>query len=113
MAKANDANSTDMIWLRDALALALEALGSAALAKERLRKWLAAGELPWSCMEWKGLDAEGLAQKRREQLNAERLAVKRGVGRVIYSLPSAAYYSGDPRFWSATLGIDWEDNGAA
>ena len=116
MAQADDASST-MIWLRDALALAVDALGSKALAIERLREWLAAGILPWSCMSWKGLDVEGLAAKRQEKLDKERLAKKRrkrgnSMGYVIYSLPSAAYCSGDPRFWSATLRINWENNAA-
>ena len=75
------------------------------------------GKLPWSCMSWKGLDAEGLAEKQREKLKAERLAKKRRkqrncMGRVIYSIPSVAYCSGDPGFWRATLRINWEDNAA-
>jgi hypothetical protein len=116
MAKADDASST-MIWLRDALADAVDALGSQALAKERLTEWLATGKLPWSCTSWKGLDAEGLAEKRREKLDAEGLAEKRreqgdSMGRVIYSLPSVAYCRCDPQFWSATRRIDWEDNAA-
>ena len=63
MAKACDTTSTiDWIWLREALALAVAALGSVALAQERLIEWLAAGKLPWSCMSWWGLDAEGIAK---------------------------------------------------
>ena len=101
MAKADDKSST-MIWLRDALALAVRAFGSVVLAKERLREWLAAGELPWSCMSWNGLDAERIARLDREQ---------RGwiVGHIF---PSVAYHEGDPQFWRANLNIDWEENGA-
>ena len=62
MAKADDTSSTiDLIWLREALALAAAALGSEVLAKELLREWMAAGKLPWSCVSWKGLDAEDIA----------------------------------------------------
>ena len=100
MAKADDTSSTiDWIWLREALALAFAALGSWVLAKEQLTEWLAAGKLPWSCMSWRGLNAEGLAEKRREKLDAERLAEKRRergiMWEVLSLLPSAAYCSGD------------------
>ena len=62
MAKADNSSSTiDWMWLRDALALAAARFGSVALAKKRLREWMASGRLPWSCMSWKGLDAEGIA----------------------------------------------------
>jgi len=95
-----------MIWLRAALTLAVAALGSQALAKRQLIKWLTAGLLPWSCTEWKGLDAKALAERRREK---ER---KWTVSRVLLSVPSEAYQAGDPRFFSARLIIDWEDNSA-
>ena len=50
MAKAGDTSSTIVwIWLREALALAVTALGSVALANGLLIEWLAAGKLPWSC----------------------------------------------------------------
>jgi hypothetical protein len=65
MAKADDALA-DWTWLRDTLALAVAALGSEALAKERLTEWLAAGELPWTCMQWNGLDAEGIAKLKQK-----------------------------------------------
>jgi hypothetical protein len=105
MAKADDTTSTtDWIWLREALALAVAAHGSVALAKERLREWLAAGEVPWTCVSWSGLDAKGLAKlKSREGLL--------GLFRAPYC-PSAAYHPGDPQFWNAGLKIDWEDDGA-
>ena len=106
MAKADDTSSTiDWIGLCDALVLAAARLGSLALAKERLREWLAAGELPWSCMWWKGLDAEGLAsfeQQRRELIAWGVVPVS--------IMPSAAYAPSDPQFWSAGLEVDWEDN---
>ena len=67
MAKANDKSSTiDWIWLHDALMLAIPRFGSGILAKERLKEWLAAGDLPWSCMQWDGLDAEGIARLDQE-----------------------------------------------
>ena len=47
----NTTNTPD-IWLREALALAVTVLGSVALADQRLREWLAAGKVPWSCMSW-------------------------------------------------------------
>ena len=73
MAKANDKSSTiDWIWLHDALVLAIARFGSVVLAKERLREWLAAGELPWSCMSWEGLDAEGIARLDREEQGVDR-----------------------------------------
>jgi hypothetical protein len=104
MAKAADTSSTIVtIWLCEALALAAAALGSAALAKVRLREWLAAGKLPWRCISWKGLDAEGISRLERENR----------VGSVFFvNIPSDAYHEGDPQFWSTGLTIDWEDNGA-
>ena len=105
MAKANDKSSTiDWIWLRDALALSVKALGSVALAKELLRKWLAAGKLPWSCTSWKGLDAEGIAWLEQES----RVGILSG--KILFLIPSTAYHQGDPQFWLASLTIDWEDN---
>jgi hypothetical protein len=94
MAKADDTTSTtNWIWLREALALAVAVLGSAALAKEQLKEWLAAGKVPWSCMSWVGRAAEGIVD--------------------LLNLGSVAYYPGDPQFWGAGhLNIDWEDNGA-
>ena len=104
MAKADDTSSTiDWIWLREALALAVAALGSVELAKERLIEWLAAGKLPWSCMSWKGHNAEEIA-KAKQQLRE---------GEIIHIFPSAAYHEGDPKFWGvAVVQIDWEDNTA-
>ena len=104
MAKADDASSTIVwIWLREALRLAIAALGSVALAKEQLREWLAAGKLPWDCMKWEGLDAEGIARLERESRT----------GSIVFiNIPSAVYHRGDPQFWSTGLKIDWEDNRA-
>jgi hypothetical protein len=109
MAKADDTSST-MIWLRDALALAVRAFGSVVLAKERLREWLAAGELPWSCMSWKGLDAERIARLDPEQ--RELIDQKNRGWIVLHIFPSVAYHEGDPQFWHANLNIDWEENEA-
>ena len=90
MAKADDTTSTIEIWLRDALALAVKRLGSVALAKKRLTEWLAAGKLPWFCMDWK--------------------ADKYYPGSV-FAAQLASIASGDPRFWSdLPIKIDWEDN---
>src|SRR5215211_7543267 len=100
MATAAD-TSTDWISLREALALAAAALGSQALAKERLLEWLAAGQLPWSCASWKGEDAAGVAKLQRESRKGP-----------VFFFPSAGYREGDARFWEADLAIDWEDNGA-
>ena len=67
MAKANDKSSTiDWIWLRDALALAVPALRVGGTGERAAEEWLAAGELPWSCMSWEGLDAEGIARLEQE-----------------------------------------------
>ena len=75
-----------------------------ALAKEWLREWLAARKLSWSCMWWKGLNAEDLAELEQEHGGF--------FGRSPLFVPSATYYSGDPEFWNAGLKIDWEDDGA-
>jgi hypothetical protein len=106
--KADNA-TTDWIWLREALPLVVAALGSVALAKEQLREWLAAGKVPWSCMWWKGLNAEDLAE-----LKQERDGLFAFSSRLFTSAfaPSAAYCPGDPEFWNAGLKIDWEDDGA-
>ena len=111
MAKANDKSSTiDWIWLHDALILAIPRFGSVVLAKERLGEWLAAGELPWSCMSWKGLDAERIARLDREQ--RELIDQKNRGWIVLQNFPSVAYHEGDPQFWRANLKIDWEENEA-
>jgi hypothetical protein len=94
---------SDWVWLRDALALAAVALGSRALAKERLTEWLAAGKLAWSGMSWEGLDAAGIAKLRRELRAAGIMSVAAW----------AAYHNGDPQFWGSSLvEIDWGDNAA-
>ena len=94
---------SDWVWLRDALDLAAVALGSRALAKERLTEWLAAGKLPWSCMSWEGLDAAGIAKLRQELRAAGIMSVAAW----------AAYHNGDPQFWGTSLvEIDWGDNAA-
>ncbi len=103
MAKADDKSSTTVwIWLREALELAVTALGSVALAQELLIEWLAAGKLPWSCTKWKVHTAEEIA-KAEQQLRT---------GPIIYEFPSVAYHEGDPQFWGVFLHIDWKDNTA-
>ena len=118
MAKADDASSTRTDGCRRPGA------GNRTLSGRRswqnwLTEWMATGKVPWTCRESTGLDAKGLAEKRQRKLHAERLAEERreqgeAVGGVIYSLPSATYFPGDPRFWSARplLWTDWEDNSA-
>jgi hypothetical protein len=98
------------MWLRDALALAAARFGSVALAKKRLREWMASGRLPWSCMSWKGLDAEGIATLDREQ--RDLIGRKDRGWIVLHIFPSVAYHECDSQFWRANLKIDWEDNGA-
>jgi hypothetical protein len=111
MAKANDKSSTtDWIWLHDALMLTIPAFGSMVLAKERLQEWLARGDLPWSCMQWDGLNAEDIARLDREQ--RELIDQKNRGWIVLHIFPSVAYNEGDPQFWRANLRIDWKENGA-
>jgi hypothetical protein len=105
MAEADVEISTSWIWLREALRLVYEAVGSLELAKKLLVGWLAAGDVPWSCVSWKGLDAAGIAKLERE-LREPGPVVFLGGG------PPTAYYEGDLRFWAASLAIDWEDNRA-
>jgi hypothetical protein len=79
--------------------LAIPRFGSVALAKERLTAWLADGKLPWNCMAWDGLDAEGLARL--------------DLGPLVMLPPSGAYSPGDPKFWGCNaLQIDWLDSSA-
>jgi len=104
MAKAGDTNNTpDLISLRDALALAFAALESMALAKDRIREWLAAGKLRWTCRKWEALDAEGIAKFEQSLREAG----------IVQLPPSGPYHNGDPRFWGVDpLEINWEDNSA-
>jgi hypothetical protein len=101
MAKANDKSSTiDWIWLHDALILAITRFGSVVLAKALLTEWLAAGKLPWSCVAWKSLDVEGLAEleeRARDVMMSPR------------NIPPACR-EGEPEFWRADHTISWEDN---
>ena len=89
-----------MIWLHDALALAVRALGSVALAKALLTEWLAAGKLPWSCMAWNPLDLEGME---------ELVDRARDVGMLLRDIPPACR-EGEPEFWRTDHTIRWEDN---
>lgn len=103
MAKPNKTSTTVVwIWLHDALMLAVSTFGSVVLAEERLRAWMASGQLRWSCMSFEGPDAEDIARLRQEE--------KESI--VGYILPLAAYHKGDPAFWSADLAIWWDKNGA-
>jgi hypothetical protein len=99
MARAEDTSST-MIWLRDALTLPVRALGSVVLAKALLTEWLAAGKLPWSCMAWNPLDAEGI-----EELEAKA----REAWMPLRNIPPACR-EGEPEFWRADHTTRWEDN---
>ena len=61
MAKADDTSSTIVwIWLREALELAVTALGSVKLAQELLIEWLAAGKLPWALDAVEGQHRRGV-----------------------------------------------------
>jgi hypothetical protein len=101
MAKPNNTSTTVVwIWLHDALERATKAFGSEGLAKERLREWMAYSQLPWSCMSFKGLDADGIADLREKTRNPI----------VGFIYPSAVYHNGDPAFWRANLEIWWNEN---
>jgi hypothetical protein len=101
MAKAYDTLSTIVwIWLRDASDLATASLGSRKLAKALLIEWLAAGKLPWSCIVWRVLDVEGIAELERAQ----------GDGMIPFRYIPSTCREGEPEFWRADLTIDWEDN---
>jgi hypothetical protein len=103
MAKALE-TIADPIWLRKALETAAEALGSVEFAKAQIRKWLAAGDLPWTCISWQALDAEGIASVRRK-LDASDI--------VMLQPPSGPYCEGEPAFWRCTaVKIDWDNNSA-
>jgi hypothetical protein len=105
MARADDTFSTIVwIWLREALDLAAASLGSMALAKELLIEWLAAEKLPWFCMAWKALDAEGIARLEKQIREARMISF------LTIPLPSTAYHESEPEFWRAGLRIDWGDN---
>src|SRR4051794_22943736 len=105
MAKVDDTFSTIVwIWLREALDLAAASLGSMALAKELLIEWLAAGKLPWCCMAWKALDAEGIGTLENQVREARMISY------LTIPLPSTAYHEGEPEFWRVSPRIDWEDN---
>src|SRR5215510_5838825 len=105
MAKAKAISSTpDQIWLREALNLAIPALGSEKLAKELLLEWMAAGKLPWSCLSWQAPHAQWIAML--EQLNSQ-LKFRR------LPVASPADHEGDPQFWRTPgLIVDWEENEA-
>ena len=77
MAKAGDESSTnDQISLSEAWKLATARFGgSEKLAKSRLREWMATGELPWDCEEWKAPDAEEIAEIAR--FNRENAGIDR------------------------------------
>jgi hypothetical protein len=67
MAAADDASS-DWIYLREALELAVAAFGrSEMLAKKWLKRWLAAGKLPWDCddADWRAPTAAEIAEMNR------------------------------------------------
>ena len=103
MAKAGDKSSTiDWILLSVALELAVAALGSVKLAKKLLVEWMASGELPWTCIAWKGPVAEVIALV--EQMNR--------MGKTYVPVASPAYRKGDPEFLRANPAIDWENNTA-
>ena len=93
MATADDAPTTDWIWLREAQELAAKRLGSKAGAEKRLQEWLATDDrkLPWIAEVWEA-PTEADAGRRRAH-------------------PSTTYYNGEPRFM-AVAEINWEDSSA-
>jgi hypothetical protein len=104
MAKAQD-RIVDWTWLREAPEIAAKALGSITFAKTQLRKWLASGDLPWDCVSWQALDAEGIAKTRRDLAQIA----------VTFPLlaPSGPYRKGDPAFFACErTEIDFENNSA-
>jgi hypothetical protein len=114
-AKAEDATgAADWIWLREALVLAVAALGSEALAKRRLREWLASAKVPWDCKEWEGPDAAAMAtlkRKREEKSIFSPVPPPAWTGFVLSDIPEVPYAKGDPRFWEVA-DADWDDNTA-
>jgi hypothetical protein len=95
----------DGIWLKEALRIAAEALGSEKFAKAQIRQWLASGALPWDCLVWLALDADGIAKTQR-YLNSL------GVVHPILA-PSGPYRKGDPAlFANERTEIDFENNSA-
>jgi len=104
----------EKIWLREGLTLAVNALGSEALAKARLRKWLVAGDLPWDCKEWEGPDAAAIARLKREREEKNIFSPvppPASTGFVLRNIPEVPYAKGDPRFWEVAE-ADWDDNTA-
>lgn len=93
MAKANDkSNAIHWIWLTEALQEAIKVLGSKRLARRRLKQWMAAGQLPWSCMSLELLNEKGQATPWPQ------------LGSAFFVLNL---------FWDATSHwIDWKDNSA-
>jgi hypothetical protein len=111
-AKAEDATgAVDWIWLRKALALVVAALGSEALAKRRLREWLASAKVPWDCKEWEGPDAT-LKQEREKKNIFSPVPPPASTGFFLSDLPEVPYRPGGPEFWSPACEIDWSDNAA-
>ena len=72
------------------------------LAKELLKEWLAAGKLPWSCMLWKGLDAEGIARLEHAKTGGDRPSTSSHRLRTT----KVTLSSGAPML------VFWEENGA-
>jgi hypothetical protein len=104
MAKADDTTSTDWIFLREALDIAVTAFGSMELARDHLLwEWLAAGKLPWTCIQWEALDDADIA-KLHQRIRARGDAV---------ALAAVTYYNGDPRFFGAPPEINWKDSTAS
>jgi hypothetical protein len=97
MARADDAPTTDWIWLREAQELAAKRLGSKAGAEKRLQEWLATDDrkLPWIAEVWEAPTEADIA-KWNQMLG------------VVAPTP---YYNGEPRFM-AVAEINWEDSSA-
>jgi hypothetical protein len=115
MARAGGKTTITWIWLSDALAPVLAALGSLTIrdqwgvprahlevAKEWLTKWLAAGDLRWRCRQWQGNDAAPMewVEERIGPATLRRL------------VRPTVYHEGDPRFFSVAT-INFEGNEAS
>jgi hypothetical protein len=95
----------DGIWLKEALRIAAEALGSEKFAKAQLRQWLASEDLPWDCLMWQALDAEGIA---RTQRHLDSIGVVHPI-----LAPSGPYRKGGAAFFACEYTeIDFENNSA-
>jgi len=92
MAKAgNTPNTSDQVWLSDALRHVTAAVGSRPRAEIKLQQWLAAGELPWIAGTW---------IPRQKYVRGKK------------PTPVIGPSNGDPVFWRIALDINWDGSSA-